>query len=153
MTLLLGAGGAIAVIAVAVAVVVAAARRRAEAHLLASRHAVQLIPTSTFDPDMADVLQATALLAAVRPAVSSAPRRAAPLRVRFVSRPGGRIAMEITVPANARSLVEQGSYRNVEHRRVPYGTPAGAPLDDQVDPGAIRLWEASDNEEDAAAGS
>lgn len=61
--------------------------------------------------------------------------------------------MEIMVPANARSLVEQGSYRNVEHRRVPYGTPAGAPLDDQVDPGAIRLWEASDNEEDAAAGS
>ncbi|MEX5637033.1 hypothetical protein [Parafrankia sp. FMc2] len=145
MTLLVGVSAAVAVIAAAVAVVIAVARHRAETHLLASRHAVHLIPTSTFDPDMADIVQATSLLTAVRPAVSLAPRRAAALRIRFVSRPGGRISMEIAVPANALSLVEQGSYRNVEHRRVPYGTPAGAPVDDHGDPGAIRLWEDPDD--------
>ncbi len=139
---LVAVGAAVAVGAVAAAVVVAVVRvrRRAEAHLLASRQSVQLVPTTAFDPGPAEVLQVASLLAAIRPAVSMAPRRAAPLRVRLVSRPGSRIAVELGVPANALSLVQQGSYANVEHRRVPHATPAGAPVDDRLDPLAVRLW-------------
>jgi hypothetical protein len=148
---LIAVGAAVAVVAVAAAAVVAVARRRAEAHLLASRQSVQLVPTTAFDPGPAEVLQVASLLAAVRPAVSLAPRRAAPLRVRLVSRPGSRIAMEVSVPASSLSLVQQGSYANVEHRRVPHATPAGAPVDDQLDPLAVRLWEPDDGGDDAPA--
>jgi hypothetical protein len=149
-TLLVGASATVAVIAVAVAVVIAVLRHRAEQHLLASRQSMHLLPTTAFDPDLADILQVMSLLAAVRPAVSLAPRRAAPLRVRFVSRPGSRIAMEIAVPANALSILRQGSYAHVEHRAVPHATPAGAPVGDDLDPGAVRLWESSADTPDAA---
>ena len=107
--------------AVAAAAVVMSAMGRAKLirRGLRRRIAIAMVPTSTFDPSLEDVLRFASQLVRIRPATRwLSPRAASCVRIRFVSIPGGRLVVELEGPVRSRSVLRLGSYSQVDLRPV-----------------------------------
>ncbi|GAA2329990.1 hypothetical protein ACPCUV_24310 [Streptomyces platensis] len=100
----------------AAAVWVAAAvwwRRRAVREL-ADRTRVELVPATTFDPDLLEVGRVAGRLASVRSASGTLPRRAAAVRIRVVAGEEGRLHYWWEGPKRSAGVLRQSGYRRVE---------------------------------------